>query len=52
MFMLIIWIEGNKTKILMLVSLDLDKRVKGSEGLKFKDQSMIKVFADRSLTKN
>ena len=34
MFKLIIWIEGIVTKNLALVSLDLDKRAKSSEGLK------------------
>ena len=29
--------EGLETKILALVSLDLDKRVKSNEGLKIKD---------------
>ena len=37
MFKLIIWTEGNKTKILALVSLDLDKQAKSSEGLKIRD---------------
>ena len=37
MFKLITWIDGNKMKILALVSLDLDKRVKSNEGLKFRD---------------
>ena len=37
MFKLVIWKEGNRTKILALVSLDLDKRAKSNEGLKIKD---------------
>ena len=37
MFKLVIWKEGNKTKIVALVSLDMDKRVKSNEGLKFRD---------------
>ena len=52
MFMLIIWAEGNEMKILALVSLDLDKRAKSSEGLKIRDKSMIIVITDRSLAKN
>ena len=36
MFKLIIWKDGNKTKILVLVSLDLDERLKSCEGLKIK----------------
>ena len=34
MFKLINWKEGTETKILVLVSLDLDKRAKSSEDLK------------------
>ena len=34
MFKLINWKEGNKTKILALVSLDLDKRAKSCSRLK------------------
>ena len=37
MFMLVNRKEGFKTKILVLVSLDLNKGAKGSEGLKIKD---------------
>ena len=37
MFKLIIWKEGNETKILALVSLDLDKQAKSNEGLKYRD---------------
>ena len=37
MFKLFIWTEGVKTKILALVSLDLDKRAKSNEGLKIRD---------------
>ena len=37
MFKLFILTEGVKTKILVLVSLDLDKRAKSSEGLKIRD---------------
>ena len=37
MFKLVIWKEGDDTKILALVSLNFDKRVKSSEGLKFRD---------------
>ena len=37
MFKLFIRTKGNKTKILALVSLDLDKRAKSSEGLKIRD---------------
>ena len=37
MFKLVNWKEGSKKKILALVSLDLDKRVKSNEGLKFGD---------------
>ena len=33
----ITWKEGNKKKILALVSLDLDERAKSSEGLKIRD---------------
>ena len=33
MFKLFIWTEGNKTKILALVSLDLDKRAKSNDTL-------------------
>ena len=51
MFKLIIWKEGNKTKILALVSLDLDKRVKSNEGLKIRDYSINKIFTDGSLAK-
>ena len=52
MFNLIIWKEGNKMKILALVSLDLDERAKSSEGLKIRGQSTIKIIADRSLAEN
>ena len=37
MFGLDYWIEGIITKKWALVSLDLDKRVKSSEGLKYRD---------------
>ena len=37
MFKSIIWIEGKNMKILALVSLDVDKRVKSNEGLKVRD---------------
>ena len=37
MFKLIIWKEGNKMKILALVSLDLDELAKSCEGLKIRD---------------
>ena len=36
MFKLIIWPEGNTTKILALVSLDLDEQLKSNEGLKIR----------------
>ena len=39
-------------KILALVSLDLDKRAKSSEGLKIRDKSAIKIITDRSLAEN
>ena len=52
MFKLIIWIEGIETKILALVSLDLDKRAKSSEGLKIRDKFVKKLFVDRSLAEN
>ena len=37
MFKLINWKEGNKMKILALVSLNLDKRAKSCEDLKIMD---------------
>ena len=37
MFKLINWKEGSETKILALVSLDLDERLKSNEGLKIRD---------------
>ena len=37
MFNLIIWKEGSETKILALVSLDFDERLKNCEGLKIRD---------------
>ena len=37
MFELDYWIEGIKTKKWALVSLDLDKQAKSSEGLKVRD---------------
>ena len=52
MFKLVNWKEGFETKFLALVSLDLDKRAKSNEGLKIRDQSVIKVFMDRSLAEN
>ena len=36
MFKLIKWKEGFETKILALVSLDLDERLKSCEGLKIR----------------
>ena len=36
MFKLVNWKEGVDTKILALVSLDLDERLKTSEGLKIR----------------
>ena len=36
MFKLINWKEGFKTKLLVLVSLDLDERLKSCEGLKIR----------------
>ena len=36
MFKLINWKEGFETKILVLVSLDLDERLKSCEGLKIR----------------
>ena len=36
MFKLINWKEGNKMKILALVSLDFDERAKSNEGLKIR----------------
>ena len=36
MFNMIIWKEGIETKILALVSLDLDERLKSCEGLKIR----------------
>ena len=36
MFKLINWKEGFETKILALVSLDLDERLKSCEGLKMR----------------
>ena len=51
MFKLIIWKEGNKTKVLALVSLDLDKRLRNGEGLKIRGYSAIKVIKDKSLAK-
>ena len=37
MFKLVNWKEGFETKVLVLVSLDLDKRAKSYEGLKIRD---------------
>ena len=37
MFKLFIWKEGNKTKILALVSLDLDEQAKSNKGLNIRD---------------
>ena len=51
MFKLINWKEGYETKILALVSLDLDERLKSCEGLKIRGLSMIKIIADRSLAR-
>ena len=50
MFKLIICKEGNKTKILALVSLDLDKRVKSNEGLKLMHKNWIIKGYDQSVT--
>ena len=52
MFMLINWKEGFETKILALVSLDLDERLKSCEGLKIRGKSTIKIITDRSLAEN
>ena len=52
MFKLINRKQGLETKILALVSLDLDKRLKRYEGLKIRGKSAIKIIADRSLAEN
>ena len=45
----IYWIEGIITKTWALVSLDLDKRVKSSDRLKYREQTVNKIFTDGSL---
>ena len=52
MFKFIIWKEGSETKILALVSLDLEERAKSCEGLKIRDKNVRKEIADRSLAEN
>ena len=49
MFKLINWKEGSEKKILALVSLDLDERLKICKGFKIRGKSAIKIIADRSL---
>ena len=44
--------EGFETKILALVSLDLDKRLRNSERLKIRGYSTIKIIMDRSPAEN
>ena len=52
MFELDYWIEGIITKKRVLVSLNLDKRVKSSDRLKIRGQSVNKIFTNESLVEN
>ena len=49
MFKLLYWIEGVITKKWALVWLDLDKRTKSCGRLKYRGQSVNKIFTDGSL---
>ena len=49
MFKLFYWLEEIITKKWALVSLDLDKRAKSYSRLKYRDQSVNFLFADRPL---
>ena len=52
MFKLFYWIEEIITKKWALVSLDLDKRVKRCDSLKYRDYYVNKIFTTKSLAEN
>ena len=52
MFKLFIWIEEIVTKTWALVLLNLVKRVKSSDRLKIRGQSVNKLFTNESLAEN
>ena len=52
MFKLLYWIEGIITKKWALVWLDLDKRTKSCGRLKYRGQSVNKIFTNESLAEN